>query len=97
MASSRTQASIAFLVCLNLVFFSMVTAQTTCSIDYKLLNAANSLYCFLLAPLVEADAAICVCTALKANLFGIVVNADLQLAALLGACGKKVPTGYKCV
>ncbi|WCJ25953.1 Bifunctional inhibitor/lipid-transfer protein/seed storage 2S albumin superfamily protein [Euphorbia peplus] len=95
MASSRTQASIAMLLCMNLVFFSMVSAQT-CKIDYKTLNPLNLLYCKVLEPLVDLDAAICLCTAIKANLFGIVLDADVALTTLLGACGRKAPTGYKC-
>ncbi|WCJ25921.1 Bifunctional inhibitor/lipid-transfer protein/seed storage 2S albumin superfamily protein [Euphorbia peplus] len=94
MASSRIQASIAMLLCMNLVLFSMVTAQT-CKIDYLKLAAGNP-YCSLLLTFTNLEAADCLCLSLKAKLFPILLDVDTTLGGLLKACGKTVPSGYKC-
>ncbi|XP_002532691.2 putative lipid-binding protein AIR1B [Ricinus communis] len=93
--ASKAQAITAFLLCLNLVFFSMVSATTTCSIDYTKLKLGTS-YCSLLAPLLDLDAAICLCAAIKAGLLGVVVDADVTLGVLLAGCGKTSPSGVVC-
>ncbi|CAA7014659.1 unnamed protein product [Microthlaspi erraticum] len=52
--------------------------------------------CSLLKGLVDLDASVCLCTALKANILGIKLNLPISLNLLLSQCGKKVPSGYKC-
>ncbi|XP_050375725.1 14 kDa proline-rich protein DC2.15-like [Argentina anserina] len=52
--------------------------------------------CSLLEGLVDLDAAVCLCTAIKANVLGINLNVPVSLSLLLNYCGKKVPSGYKC-
>lgn len=52
--------------------------------------------CTLIAGLADLEAAICLCTAIKANVLGINLNIPLSLSAVLNNCGKKVPAGYKC-
>ena len=47
--------------------------------------------CPLLEGLVDLEAALCFCTAIKGNILGI----DLSL--ILNYCGKTVPTGFKCL
>ncbi|GJX02177.1 retrotransposon protein, putative, ty1-copia subclass [Tanacetum coccineum] len=42
------------------------------------------------------EAAICLCTAIKANVLGINLNVPVSLSLLLNVCGKKVPSGFKC-
>ncbi|CAI9274243.1 unnamed protein product [Lactuca saligna] len=52
--------------------------------------------CALISGLVDLDAAVCLCTAIKANVLGINLNVPVSLSLLLNACGKKVPRGFKC-
>lgn len=53
--------------------------------------------CSLLEGLVDLEAAVCLCTALKANVLGIVnLNIPISLSLLLNYCGKDVPSGFQC-
>ncbi|KAF3615524.1 hypothetical protein CQW23_14785 [Capsicum baccatum] len=53
--------------------------------------------CTLLEGLADLEAAACLCTAIKANVLGIVkLDIPVALSALVSACAKKVPTGFKC-
>ncbi|CAK9181951.1 unnamed protein product [Ilex paraguariensis] len=52
--------------------------------------------CSLLGGLADLEAAVCLCTAIKANVLGINLNVPLSLSLLLNVCGKKVPSGFKC-
>ncbi|CAH1429585.1 unnamed protein product [Lactuca virosa] len=52
--------------------------------------------CTLIGGLADLDAAVCLCTAIKANVLGINLNVPVSLSLLLNACGKKVPSGFKC-
>ncbi|KAL5728067.1 hypothetical protein ACHQM5_001190 [Ranunculus cassubicifolius] len=52
--------------------------------------------CTLLKGLVDLDAAVCLCTAIKANILGINLNVPISLTLLLNQCGCKVPSGFKC-
>ncbi|KAL1191357.1 pEARLI1-like lipid transfer protein 2 [Cardamine amara subsp. amara] len=52
--------------------------------------------CSLIQGLVDLDAAVCLCTALKANVLGINLNVPISLSVLLNVCNKKVPSGFKC-
>ncbi|GAA0152441.1 hypothetical protein LIER_10923 [Lithospermum erythrorhizon] len=52
--------------------------------------------CTLIQGLADLEAAVCLCTAIKANVLGINLNVPLSLSLLLNACGKKVPQGWKC-
>ncbi|KAK0588085.1 hypothetical protein LWI29_034089 [Acer saccharum] len=52
--------------------------------------------CSLLGDLVDLEAAVCLCTALKANILGINLNVPISLSLLLNYCGKKVPSGFQC-
>lgn len=52
--------------------------------------------CSLLEGLADLDAALCLCTAIKANVLGIVLNIQVALSAILNNCGKYVPSGYQC-
>ncbi|GKG20128.1 14 kDa proline-rich protein DC2.15-like protein [Tanacetum coccineum] len=56
----------------------------------------SSKCCALLEGLVDLEAAVCLCTAIKANVLGINLNIPLSLSLLLSACQKTVPTGFKC-
>ncbi|KAF3341996.1 pEARLI1-like lipid transfer protein 2 [Carex littledalei] len=52
--------------------------------------------CSLLGGLVDLEAAVCLCTALKANILGINLNLPINLSLVLNYCGKGVPSGYQC-
>ena len=52
--------------------------------------------CSLLAGLADFEAAVCLCTAIKANVLGVKLDIPVSLSLLLNYCGKKVPAGYKC-
>ncbi|KAF9596857.1 hypothetical protein IFM89_013923 [Coptis chinensis] len=52
--------------------------------------------CTLIKGLVDLEAAVCLCTAIRANVLGINLNVPLSLSLLLNTCGKKAPTGFQC-
>ncbi|MFS7941571.1 putative bifunctional inhibitor/plant lipid transfer protein/seed storage helical [Helianthus anomalus] len=138
--ASRALATTAFLLTMNLLFFTLVTStqtpkacpppppppcppsstpstpssppKATCPKDTLKLgvcaNLLNDLVhlvvgtppktpcCTLIAGLVDLEAAVCLCTAIKANVLGINLNVPVSLSLLLNYCGKKVPTGFQC-
>lgn len=53
--------------------------------------------CSLIEGLVDLEAAVCLCTAIKAKILGINLNVPVSLSLLLNYCGKKVPNGFQCV
>ncbi|KAM4072064.1 hypothetical protein ACB094_11G109100 [Castanea mollissima] len=137
--ASKATATMAFLLSLNLLFFTMVTSANvacpppsktpkhtpqhsqpnlptnkpaTCPKDTLKLgvcaNLLNDLVhivvgtppktpcCGLIQGLVDLEAAVCLCTAIKANVLGINLNVPLSLSLLLNYCGKNVPKGFQC-
>lgn len=133
--ASKSSASAALLLALNLLFFTLVTANNnplfqyptpnpnpniptptpssrgTCPRDaLKLGICANVLglvnvvvgspptlpCCSLLQGLVDLEAAICLCTAIRANVLGLNLNVPISLSLLLNVCGRRVPTGFQC-
>ncbi|XP_062205622.1 putative lipid-binding protein AIR1 [Phragmites australis] len=53
--------------------------------------------CELLGGLADLDAAVCLCTALRANVLGVVqLSVPVELSVLVNYCGKKVPAGFQC-
>ncbi|KAI3727480.1 hypothetical protein L6452_16095 [Arctium lappa] len=52
--------------------------------------------CSLIEGLVDLEAAVCLCTAIKANILGINLNVPLSLSLLLNVCSKKVPKDFQC-
>ncbi|XP_021280686.1 putative lipid-binding protein At4g00165 [Herrania umbratica] len=53
--------------------------------------------CTLIAGLADLEAALCLCTAIKANLLGVIkVKIPVAVTLLINACGKKVPEGFVC-
>lgn len=53
--------------------------------------------CALLEGLADLEVAACLCTAIKANVLGINLNIPVALSALVSACQKTIPPGFKCV
>ncbi|KAJ3706732.1 hypothetical protein LUZ61_010437 [Rhynchospora tenuis] len=52
--------------------------------------------CSLLKGLVNLEAAVCLCTAIKGNILGINLNLPIDLSLILNYCGKSTPSGFKC-
>lgn len=53
--------------------------------------------CTLISDLADVEAAACLCTAIKANVLGVVnVKAPIAVSLIISGCGKKVPKGYTC-
>ncbi|KAI7994748.1 pEARLI1-like lipid transfer protein 2 [Camellia lanceoleosa] len=52
--------------------------------------------CSLIGGLVNLEAAVCLCTVLKANVFGLPVSIPVALSLLLNNCGKTTPPGFQC-
>ncbi|ESQ38204.1 hypothetical protein EUTSA_v10029036mg [Eutrema salsugineum] len=52
--------------------------------------------CSVVQGLVDLEAAVCLCTALRANVLGINLNVPISLSVLLNKCNKKVPSGFEC-
>ncbi|XP_057421039.1 14 kDa proline-rich protein DC2.15-like [Lotus japonicus] len=52
--------------------------------------------CSLLQGLADLEAAVCLCTALRANVLGINLNIPINLSLILNYCGKGVPKGFVC-
>ncbi|XP_010264239.1 PREDICTED: putative lipid-binding protein At4g00165 [Nelumbo nucifera] len=53
--------------------------------------------CALLTELTDLEAALCLCTAIKANVLGVVkLELPIALSLVVNTCGKKVPEGFQC-
>ncbi|KAF4384698.1 hypothetical protein F8388_004005 [Cannabis sativa] len=136
---ASTVATTAFLLSLNLLFFTLVSStycpppkpkpsplkpsppmptppspgsKSSCPKDTLKLGVCADLLnglvnivvgtpsatpcCSLLQGLADLDAAVCLCTAIKAQVLGINLNVPVSLSLLLNQCGKKSPKGFKC-
>ncbi|XP_050363739.1 pEARLI1-like lipid transfer protein 1 [Argentina anserina] len=65
-------------------------------VNIQLGSPATSPCCALLEGLADSEAALCLCTALKANILGINLNVPISLSLLLSACQKNVPPSFQC-
>ncbi|KAI3822301.1 hypothetical protein L1987_09890 [Smallanthus sonchifolius] len=52
--------------------------------------------CSALGGLLNLEAAVCLCTALKANVLGININIPISLSLLINTCGKELPKDFIC-
>ncbi|CAI8590504.1 unnamed protein product [Vicia faba] len=50
--------------------------------------------CSLIADLVNLDAALCLCTSIKANVLG--TNLNIPLKVVFDVCGRSTPNGFVC-
>ncbi|XP_068634227.1 14 kDa proline-rich protein DC2.15-like isoform X4 [Aristolochia californica] len=110
--ASKNSASAALFLALNLLFFSLVSAtHSRCPRDALKLGVCANLLglvsivvgspptlpcCSLLQGLVDLEAAICLCTAIRANVLGLNLNVPISLSLLLNVCGRRVPSGFQC-
>ncbi|XBH87368.1 hypothetical protein VPH35_074838 [Triticum aestivum] len=71
-----------------------------CSIDaLKLRVCANVLGGLLglkVGGLVDLDAIVCLCTAVRANVLGIHLDVPVDISLLLNHCGKTYPSDFTC-
>ncbi|KAL6007883.1 hypothetical protein ACLOJK_033387 [Asimina triloba] len=56
----------------------------------------SSKCCSLVKGLADLEAAVCLCTTIKANALAASVDPPVALSLLVNSCGKKIPPGYKC-
>ncbi|KAL1201700.1 putative lipid-binding protein AIR1B [Cardamine amara subsp. amara] len=80
--------SLALFLLFNILFFTLTTA--TCS------TPPMTPCCSLIEGLVDLEAAVCLCTALKASVLGINLNLPINLSLLLNVCSRKAPRGFQC-
>ncbi|KAL5863711.1 hypothetical protein ACOSQ3_001225 [Xanthoceras sorbifolium] len=53
--------------------------------------------CALIVGLADLEAALCLCTAIKANVLGAIkLEVPVALSLVVNSCGKKVPHGFVC-
>ncbi|KAJ0239525.1 Bifunctional inhibitor/lipid-transfer protein/seed storage 2S albumin superfamily protein [Hirschfeldia incana] len=52
--------------------------------------------CSLIKGLVDLEAAVCLCTALRASVLGINLYLPINLSLLLNVCDRKAPRGFQC-
>lgn len=52
--------------------------------------------CSILEGLIDLEAAVCLCTAIKANILGINLNIPISLSLLISTCRKDIPSGFQC-
>ncbi|KAK7330743.1 hypothetical protein VNO77_24942 [Canavalia gladiata] len=52
--------------------------------------------CSVINGLVDVEAAVCLCSALKANVLGLILNIPLHLNLILNRCGRDLPGGFEC-
>ncbi|KAK8662029.1 hypothetical protein V6N13_091617 [Hibiscus sabdariffa] len=73
-------------VCLNLLNL----------VDVELGNVPTKPCCSLIEGLADVEAAVCLCTTIRANALGININLPISLSLFLNNCGRRVPTDYIC-
>lgn len=59
-------------------------------------NPPDAPCCSVLGGLLDLEAAVCLCTALKANILGINLDIPISLSLLINTCGKKLPSDFIC-
>ncbi|KAG5056916.1 hypothetical protein JHK86_011912 [Glycine max] len=74
----------------------VVCADVLGLINVQLGKPPKTPCCNLIQGLADLEAAVCLCTALKANVLGINLNVTVNLSLLLNYCGKGVPKGFVC-
>ncbi|XP_027335543.1 14 kDa proline-rich protein DC2.15-like isoform X4 [Abrus precatorius] len=133
--ATKTSSSVAFFLTLNILFFALVSACSTCygptpnprpnprprprpspsgtcprdalklGVCANVLNGLVNVTlgqppvtpcCSLLDGLVDLEAAVCLCTALRANILGINLNLPISLSLLLNVCSRQVPRNFQC-
>ncbi|KAB2626757.1 vegetative cell wall protein gp1-like [Pyrus ussuriensis x Pyrus communis] len=75
---------------------SKAVATIALLLSLNLLFFTTTPCCSLIGGLADLEAAVCLCTAIKANVLGINLDVPVSLGLLLNYCGKSVPKGFQC-
>ncbi|WOH16121.1 hypothetical protein DCAR_0935670 [Daucus carota subsp. sativus] len=59
-------------------------------------NAPKKPCCRLFGGLVEAESAVCLCTAIKSNVLGFNLNIPVSFGLVLNVCDVQTPPGFQC-
>ncbi|XP_028773762.1 putative lipid-binding protein AIR1 [Neltuma alba] len=73
-----------------------VCANVLDLVGFRLGRQSKTHCCSLLGGLADLDAAVCLCTAIRANVLGINLNIPINLNMILNACGRNVPSNFQC-
>ncbi|KAK8662036.1 hypothetical protein V6N13_091624 [Hibiscus sabdariffa] len=65
-------------------------------VDVEVGNVPTKQCCSLIEGLVDLEAAVCLCSAVRANVLGININLPISLNLFLNNCGRRVTTEYIC-
>ncbi|XVE68399.1 hypothetical protein DITRI_Ditri09bG0065300 [Diplodiscus trichospermus] len=65
-------------------------------VNVELGNVPTKPCCSLIQGLVDLEAAVCLCTAIRANVLGISLNLPIDLSLLLNNCGRRPSAQYLC-
>ncbi|KAG4180841.1 hypothetical protein ERO13_A10G189700v2 [Gossypium hirsutum] len=65
-------------------------------VNLNLGNVPTQPCCSLIHGLADLEAAVCLCTAVRANVLDIKLNLPISLSLLLNNCGRRVATEYIC-
>ncbi|XP_052210198.1 14 kDa proline-rich protein DC2.15-like [Diospyros lotus] len=120
--ASKSLASTALLLSLNLLFFTLVSSQrvpppTTpapspaggcpqLGVCVNLLDSLvrivigkppNNQCCSLIPGVLDVQAAVCLCAAIKVDALEILhIDLDVALGLILNHCGRTPPSGFRC-
>ncbi|KAF8050768.1 hypothetical protein N665_1884s0002 [Sinapis alba] len=73
-----------------------VCAKVLKVVDLKLGKPPVEPCCSLIEGLADLEAAVCLCTALKANILGINLNLPINLSVLLNVCRRDALKDFQC-
>ncbi|BFG31437.1 hypothetical protein CerSpe_177110 [Prunus speciosa] len=59
-------------------------------------NPPDTPCCALLEGLLDLEVAVCLCTAIKANILGINLNIPISLSLVIDGCAKTFPPDFQC-
>ncbi|KAE8727755.1 putative lipid-binding protein AIR1B [Hibiscus syriacus] len=65
-------------------------------VNVELGNVLTKPCCSLIQGLADLEAAVCLCTAVRARVLGIIINLPISLSLVLNNCGRSVATDYIC-
>ncbi|XVE68379.1 hypothetical protein DITRI_Ditri09bG0063700 [Diplodiscus trichospermus] len=65
-------------------------------VNVELGNVPTKPCCSLIQGLVDLEVALCLCTAIRANVLGINLNLPIDLSLLLNNCGRTPAVQYMC-
>ncbi|BAS90966.1 Os04g0612500 [Oryza sativa Japonica Group] len=66
------------------------------ALSAQLAPAAACSCCPLLSGVADLDAALCLCTAIKAKALGVSLVLPVAISVLVNECGKHVPSSFQC-